>query len=201
MGNEELISVVSAVSDISAVDTCLDIFQENWSILNNKLVIAPLAFQKAVQRCRSSMEMALHENSKNCNAESWRYFTLMSIFSSLTGMLSLLSLYLYFKIRDKIRKKKSLEKETKVLRQQGTSAWAAAATIGVGRHRMEYAQQEPVNFTKPTKKDKRKKKDVEAETTNSPTAPTWKPGMPGYPYSGYGGFGGIMEEEGDTELE
>ena len=125
----------------------------------------------------------------------------MSIFSSLTGMLSLLSLYLYFKIRDKIRKKKSLVKETKLLRQQGTSAWAAAASIGVGRQWMEYAQQEPVNFTKPAKKDKRKKKDVEAEATNSPMAPTWKPGMPGYPYSSYGGFGGIMEEEGDTELE
>ena len=133
MGKEELISVVNAVSDIGAVDECLDIFQENWDTHNNKLVIAPLAFQKAVQRCRSSMEMALHENSKHCNAESWKYFTLMSIFSSLTGMLSLLALYLYIKIRDKIKKKKSLEKETKVLRQQGTSAWAAAATIGVGR--------------------------------------------------------------------
>ena len=200
MGNEELISVVSAVSDIGAVDACLDIFQENWNTHNNKLVIAPLAFQKAVQRCRSSMEMALHENSKNCNAESWKYFTLMSIFSSLTGMLSLLALYLYIKIRDKIKKKKSLEKETKVLRQQGTSAWAAAATIGVGRQRMGYTQQEPVNFAK-LKKDKKKKKDSDMESANAPTAPTWKPGMPGYPYSSYSGFGGIIEEGEETELE
>ena len=50
MGTDELISVVSAVSDIGAVDACLDIFQENWSTHNNKLVIAPLAFQKVVQR-------------------------------------------------------------------------------------------------------------------------------------------------------
>ena len=70
MGNKELISVISAMSDIGAVDACLDIFQENWNTQHDKLVIAPLAFQKAVQRCRSSMEMALHENSKNCNAES-----------------------------------------------------------------------------------------------------------------------------------
>ena len=51
MGKEELISVVSAVSDIGAVDECLDIFQENWDTHNNKLMITPLAFQKAVQRC------------------------------------------------------------------------------------------------------------------------------------------------------
>ena len=98
MGNEELISMISVADDIGAVDTCLDIFQESWTTSNNKLVIAPLAFQKAVQRCRSTMELTLHDSTKNCNAESWRYFTLMSIFSSLTGMLSLLSLYLYIKI-------------------------------------------------------------------------------------------------------
>ena len=39
MGKEELISVVTAVSDIGAVDECLDIFQENWDTHNNKLVI------------------------------------------------------------------------------------------------------------------------------------------------------------------
>ena len=155
MGKEELISVVNAVSDIGAVDECLDIFQENWNTVNGKLAISPLAFQKAVQRCRSSMELALHENSKYCNAESWKYFTLMSIFSSLTGMLSLLAIYIYVKLREKIKRKKSLEKETKVLRQQGTSAWAAAATIGVGRQRMNYTQQDPANFAKP-KKEKRK---------------------------------------------
>ena len=204
VGKEELISVVSAVSDIGAVDECLDFFQENWDTRNGKLAIAPLAFQKAVQRCRSSMEMALHENSKHCNAESWKYFTLMSIFSSLTGMLSLLALYLYIKIRDKIKKKKSLEKETKVLRQQGTSAWAAAATIGVGRQRMGFTQQEPVNFTKPKKEKKRmwkKEADVESANTHTPTAPTWKPGMPGYPYSGYGGFNTVIEEGDETEAE
>ena len=118
MGTEELISVAE---DFNAVDTCLGLFQESWTTSNNKLMISPLAFQKAVQRCRSAMELTLHDSTKNCNAESWRYFMLMSIFSSLTGMLSILSLYLYIKIRDKIRKKKSLDKETRVLRQQGTS--------------------------------------------------------------------------------
>ena len=137
MGGEELIAVTD---DFNAVDTCLSLFQESWTLMNNKRMISLLAFQKAVQRCRSAMELTLHDNTKHCNAESWRYFTLMSIFSSLTGMLSLLSLYLYFKIQDKIRKKKSLEKETRVLRQQGTSVWAAAACIGGGRQRTEYTQ-------------------------------------------------------------
>ena len=168
-------------------------------------MISPLAFQKAVQRCRSAMELMLHDNTKSCNTETWRYFTLMLIFSSLTGMLSLLSLYLYIKIREKIRKKKSLEKETRVLRQQGMSAWAAAATIGVGRQRAEYTQQEPVILVKPAKKGKGKKKkldDNEGETTTASTSnPTWKPGMPGYPYSGYGGFSGIAAEDGDMEFE
>ena len=63
----------------------------------------------------SEPELTLHDNTNNCNVESWIYFTLMSIFSSLTGMFSLLSLYLYFKICENI-KKKSLEKETRVLR-------------------------------------------------------------------------------------
>ena len=204
MGDGELISVVSAMSEIGAVDECLNMFTENWNTLNNKLVITPLVLQKAVQRCRSSMELALHENSKSCNAEAWKYFTLMSIFSSLTGMLSLLALYLYFQIRDKIKKKKSLEKETKVLRQQGTSAWAAATTIGVGRQRMGYSQQEPANFSnfmRPKKDKTKKKKETDVETASSPTAPTWKPGMPGYPYSGYSGFGGIAEEGDETEIE
>ena len=202
MGKEELISVVSAVSDIGAVDECLDFFQENWNSINGKLAISPLTFQKAVQRCRGTLELALHENSKHCNAESWKYFTLMSIFSSLTGMLSLLAIYIYVKLREKIKRKKSLEKETKVLRQQGTSAWAAAATIGVGRQRMNYNQQDPANFGKP-KKEKRKmwKREENVESASNPSAPTWKPGMPGYPYPGYGGFNTVIEEGDETEAE
>ena len=120
--------------------------------VSHKLTISPSTFKKVLQRCRNVMDLVLNNNTKQCSVQEWKYFTLMSIFSSLTGMLSLLSLYLYFKIREKIKKKKSLEKETRVLRQaQGTSAWAAAC-IG-GRRRADFVLQEPmIHQTKGKKK-------------------------------------------------
>ena len=115
-------TIIAAV-DFSTADTCAGFFHESGRIIDQKLVISSASFQQVIQRCRQVMELALHTSTQTCNAESWRYFMLMSIFSSLTGIFSLLSLYLYFKICEKIKKKKSLEKETHMQRQQqGTSA-------------------------------------------------------------------------------
>ena len=125
----------------------------------------------------------------------------MSIFSSVMGMLSLLSLYLYFKIREKIKKKKSLKKEAWVLSQaQGTSAWAASC-IG-GRRRADFVLQEPViHQTKGKKKGKGKKTADSGGETSAPASPTWKPGMLGHPSPSYAGYPGVIaEEDEDTEF-
>ena len=115
MGVDE---TVLAASQFNAADTCLGFFHESFSVVNQKLTITPVTYQRVIQRCRNVMDLALHNSTSDCNVESWKYFTLMSIFSSLTGMFPLLSLYLYFKICEKIKKKKSLEKETHMLRQE-----------------------------------------------------------------------------------
>ena len=74
------------------------------------------------------MDQTLHSNTKECSVAELRYFTLMSVFSSWTRMLSLLSLYLNFKICSYIKKKRLLQK--RVLQDQGTLLALAAAYIG-----------------------------------------------------------------------
>ena len=78
---------------------------------NSKVTISLASFHKAMQSCHSLFELALQNNTHECSTQEWCYFTLMSVFSSLSGMLSLLSLYLNFKICTYIKKKRGLEKE------------------------------------------------------------------------------------------
>ena len=94
-----------------------------------------------------------------CSAAEWRYFTLMSIFTSLTGMLSLLSLYLYIKIRDKIKKKRSLKKEARVFRQ-GQSSWAVACVGGWRRADFVFTEPMAQQPSKPKGEEEREGQEV-----------------------------------------
>ena len=133
------------------------------------------------------MGLALSTNNKECSAAECRYFTLMSIFSSLTGMLLLLSMYLYLKVRAYIKKKQGLEKETRVL-QQGQTSFAAACVGGRRRTDIMFQREpraSPSVFSKVKCKGKgqehAKKEYMETEAT-LPTTSYLRPGMPGYPY-------------------
>ena len=180
-------SPILAVMEFSAVNTCLGFLSESWQHSSSKITISPAGFHKAVQSCCSMFDLVLQNNTRECRAQEWRYFTLMSVFSSLSGMLSLLSLYLYFKIHTYIKKKRGLEKEKRVF-WQGQSTWAAAC-VG-GRRRMDLVFPDPTVLQTPSSKGKKKGKGKKVEDTlgEVPTASTltWKPGMPRASYQGAG---------------
>ena len=94
---------VTAVTNFNPMDICARFFAKAWTHSNQKLVLLPSGSHKSITACRNVVDLALQANTHECSANEWRYFTLMSIFSSLTGVLSLLSLYLYIKIQDKIK--------------------------------------------------------------------------------------------------
>ena len=163
------------LDEFNPIEACSKFFNEDWTINSARMTISQSAFQKAMNRCRGAMDLALRNSTKECSANEWRYFTLMSIFSSLSGMLSLLCLYLYFKIRAYITKKRGLEKETRVLRQ-GHTTFAAAAIGGRRRTDIMFHQE-------PSSKGKgERKKWMKADNEVSTPGPSWRPGMPGYPY-------------------